>query len=291
MDRWFEVFRAGEYPQGDVAESDLDDIVRNYNPAVYEAPLVIGHPEMDAPAYGWVAALKRAGSKLLVQLKNVPDTVQKLVNERRYSRVSIKIRRTGTGFTLRHVGLLGAAAPAVEGLEPIRFNATADDKEYVMATDDEIREQLRKEFDEKLEAERSQHRQEMAALQRKERQREIALFVEEQVKAGRLTPAQRDGGLLAFMEQLDAGTEIAFGEEKKSPAVWFGEFLKALPKAVELGEVAGKGTEAKDKETADTQFAADGAEVDKDRLALHSKAVAYQREHECTYEAAVAAVI
>ena len=32
-----------------------------YDPAVHEAPLVIGHPTHDAPAYGWVKSLKKKG--------------------------------------------------------------------------------------------------------------------------------------------------------------------------------------------------------------------------------------
>ena len=34
------------------SEADLDGVVQNYDPAVHEAPIVIGHPKTDAPAYG-----------------------------------------------------------------------------------------------------------------------------------------------------------------------------------------------------------------------------------------------
>ena len=34
------------------SEADLDGVVRNYDPAVHEAPIVFGHPKTDAPAYG-----------------------------------------------------------------------------------------------------------------------------------------------------------------------------------------------------------------------------------------------
>lgn len=38
----------------DFSESDLEASARAYDPAKHEAPIVIGHPKHDAPAYGWV---------------------------------------------------------------------------------------------------------------------------------------------------------------------------------------------------------------------------------------------
>lgn len=59
---WIEIFRAGDYgPKGRYSEADLDRIASSYDPALHEAPVVIGHPEHDRPAYGWVEALKREG--------------------------------------------------------------------------------------------------------------------------------------------------------------------------------------------------------------------------------------
>jgi hypothetical protein len=36
------------------SESDLQATVAAYDPAKHEAPLVVGHPTHDMPAYGWV---------------------------------------------------------------------------------------------------------------------------------------------------------------------------------------------------------------------------------------------
>jgi hypothetical protein len=38
-------------------ESDLTATVAAYNPSLHEAPMVIGHPQHDAPAAGWVKSL------------------------------------------------------------------------------------------------------------------------------------------------------------------------------------------------------------------------------------------
>ena len=35
----------------DLPESHIDEMVANYNPALHEAPLTIGHPEDNKPAY------------------------------------------------------------------------------------------------------------------------------------------------------------------------------------------------------------------------------------------------
>jgi hypothetical protein len=46
-------------------ERDLDEIAQEYDPLVHEAPAVLGHPEHDSPAYGWVQSLVRKGKKLV----------------------------------------------------------------------------------------------------------------------------------------------------------------------------------------------------------------------------------
>lgn len=70
MDNWFEVFRTGTHTDsaGNTSQwtkDDLDRIAQQYDPTHHEAPIVIGHPETDSPAYGWIQALKVEGEKLL----------------------------------------------------------------------------------------------------------------------------------------------------------------------------------------------------------------------------------
>ncbi|WP_275100141.1 hypothetical protein [Sedimenticola hydrogenitrophicus] len=40
------------------SEGDLAASANAYDPALHEAPLVVGHPTHDAPAYGWVSKLQ-----------------------------------------------------------------------------------------------------------------------------------------------------------------------------------------------------------------------------------------
>jgi hypothetical protein len=126
---WIEVFRAGDYgKKGAYSESDLDAMIANYDPKTFEAPVVVGHPEIDSPAFGWVESLKRDGDTLLAKLKSVPVEFEELVKAGRYKKRSIKFA-TEPKLALRHVGFLGAAPPEVQGLADAAFRAGEDEKQ------------------------------------------------------------------------------------------------------------------------------------------------------------------
>lgn len=128
FDDWIELFRAGHQTDSngrgrEWTEAEIDQIVQNHS-ASTAAPIVIGHPKTDAPAYGWAQALKREGKKLLGRFTQVEPTFANMVKEGRYRRRSIAIGEDPEkGFYLRHVGWLGAAAPAVKGLADVQFSS------------------------------------------------------------------------------------------------------------------------------------------------------------------------
>lgn len=130
---WIEVFKTGKHTDSKGREktftdADLDKMVESYDPANHEAPLVIGHPKTDSPAYGWVEALRRQGEVLLAKFKQVPDEVKQMVAEGRFKKRSIALYGDGR---LRHVGLLGASIPAISGLQDIKsFQGKGDFSEY-----------------------------------------------------------------------------------------------------------------------------------------------------------------
>jgi hypothetical protein len=101
--------------------ADLDALQAGFDPARSETPLVFGHPKDNAPAMGWIQALKRQGEKLFAQFAHVPAEVKKLVQDRRYRYVSMSL--SPDKKRLLHVGLLGAAAPAIDGLGPVTLSA------------------------------------------------------------------------------------------------------------------------------------------------------------------------
>lgn len=100
-------------------EEDLDSIAAKYNPAGHEAPVVIGHPKDNAPAFGWVEGLERKGSVLYAKLKDLIPEFVDAVKKGLYKKRSISLY---PDMTLRHVGFLGAMPPAVKGLADVAFS-------------------------------------------------------------------------------------------------------------------------------------------------------------------------
>ena len=80
----FEIFRTGTHTSlngqtKDFSETDLDTIASSYDPQQNEAPIVIGHPETNAPAYGWIEKIKRVGDRLIAFPKQVSSEFSELV--------------------------------------------------------------------------------------------------------------------------------------------------------------------------------------------------------------------
>ncbi|HKV94892.1 MAG TPA: hypothetical protein VJW20_20270 [Candidatus Angelobacter sp.] len=120
--QWIELFRAGEYgDKGSYSEGDIDKMIANYDPAAHEAPIVIGHPEHNAPAYGWVESLKRVGQVLMGKLKQVQPAFEDMVRKGMFKKRSISFYVTPNGPALRHVGFLGAMPPEVKGLADVKL--------------------------------------------------------------------------------------------------------------------------------------------------------------------------
>ena len=53
------------------SEADIQATLNAYDPALFRAPLVVGHPKTNDPAYGWVESLDREGDIL----RAVPEQV------------------------------------------------------------------------------------------------------------------------------------------------------------------------------------------------------------------------
>lgn len=127
-DVWIEGFAAGTHKDSMGREKtwtqeDIDKAVDTYAPDNYEAPTVIGHPADNMPAYGWIDQVKRVGegmaSKLMLKLKDTMPAFETMVKERRFPKRSMSFFGDGR---IRHLGFLGAAPPAVEGLMNIELS-------------------------------------------------------------------------------------------------------------------------------------------------------------------------
>jgi hypothetical protein len=130
MTKWIEILKTGKFTAKNgkdvtITSEDIDNLIQGFDPEKASAPLVFGHPEDSHPAYGWADGLKRVGDVLLAKFKQVPQAVTDLVSAGHYKKISVSL--TPDKKTLRHVGLLGAARPAVPGLADVAFEAGDDD--------------------------------------------------------------------------------------------------------------------------------------------------------------------
>lgn len=114
--------------------ADLAAIVAGYDAGRHEAPIVVGHPRSDDPAYGWVKGLRLAEDGTLeAEAGDVDEGFADLVRAGRYRKVSAALYRPDDAnhpkrgvWALRHVGFLGAQPPAVKGLRPVQLGEAED---------------------------------------------------------------------------------------------------------------------------------------------------------------------
>ena len=123
--KWIEIARTGTFTDSSgrpqtFTERDLAAIASAYDPTRRDAPLTFGHPASDsAPAFGWAEQLKSEGGKLFARFRDVPEKVRELVAGGHYRHVSMSLMPDRV--SLRHVALLGAAQPAIDGLAAVEF--------------------------------------------------------------------------------------------------------------------------------------------------------------------------
>ena len=141
------IFRAGTHHGAngsviDYTEEDVEAIADLYDPDRHEAPLVIGHPADNQPAFGWVADLAADGADLRAEPRQVEENFEEAVRQGRFKKISASFYPpdhpnhpvpSASEPYLRHVGFLGAKAPAVKGLETPQL---ADDEDLDTVTFD-----------------------------------------------------------------------------------------------------------------------------------------------------------
>lgn len=126
-----EIFRAGSYVSSTglpvtLTAAELADIAAQYNTQEHEAPITVGHPAHDQPAYGWVKGIRSDGESLLMDYAELEPQFAELVNAGRFKKRSAAFytpehphNPTPGHWYLRHVGFLGALPPVVKGLKDI----------------------------------------------------------------------------------------------------------------------------------------------------------------------------
>lgn len=130
----FEIFTPGKHTAAngmtlEFSEDVLKEAVAGYDPALHEAPIVVGHPKDNHPAFGWIKGLQFSEGKIVAIPGDLDAEFSELVEKKRYKKRSASWYlpdapnnpKPGTLY-LRHVGFLGAMPPAIKGLRDVSFN-------------------------------------------------------------------------------------------------------------------------------------------------------------------------
>lgn len=145
MAKLLEIFKPGKHTDMSgrcicFSAADLQATAQAYSPDIHEAPLVVGHPKTDDPAYGYAKTLSFADGHLHAEPYQVDTQFAELVNAGRFKHMSASFYLPEAPnnpvpgiYYLRHIGFLGAQAPAVKGLKAASF---ADDEQGVICFGD-----------------------------------------------------------------------------------------------------------------------------------------------------------
>lgn len=133
------IFRPGKHrdsngKEHEFSEDRIQAAIAAYDPSLHEAPLCIGHPRSNKPAYGWVKSLDYSDGELVAVPHQVDPQFAELVSEHKYKKRSASFYPAGhpdnpvgdKADYLRHVAFLGAQPPSVKGLRDADFNDHID---------------------------------------------------------------------------------------------------------------------------------------------------------------------
>ena len=328
---WIEVFKTGTHTDSagntrEWSDADLDAIVQAYNAQKdHQAPLVIGHPQTDAPAYGWVKSLRRVGDRLQAFMDQVSDGVKQAVAAGHFKKVSVALY---PNKLLRHVGLLGATPPAVKGLQPVRFNANETYTEYEIMGDnkkdqqqtappatppatpatppatppalpenalfEELSGQIKvmEKAIKELGADNAKLRNDNLALAAKLSAGEFNEFLNDLIRQGRVLDAERDALAEEYGDLYKADQVMTFAEGEKSLVQKFKERLSARAVLIEPPRGSHFATPDRAKNTVTVPPGFDAQSVNPESAELDRKATEYMEKHTgVNYEQAIQAVL
>lgn len=295
FEKFFEIFKIGQHTDSsgnsrDWTEAELQQIADNYNANEHEAPIVVGHPKDNDPAFGWIGALKYEGGKLFAKAKSVVPEFVEAVKQGLFKKRSISLY---PDLTLRHVGFLGAVPPAVKGLTDLKFK-DGEGMSFEFDAFEKTMEVQYQEFVEQLNAanaeiarlksfeeDNSRLKEQinfatMTAQQAEEKSRQIALqmrkaefaqYLADKIAYGSVTPAQAEKitMLLEVLDTIDlkadeAGNKVyEFADgNKANPVAIMKEFIELLTKQVpDTPEMKKAGEAAEHTDRSETEIVAD----------------------------------
>lgn len=271
----FAIFKTGKHTDSsgnekEWSEKDLDNIAEKYDPSKHEAPIVIGHPKTNSPAFGWVEKLKRIGDTLYAYPKQLAQEFVDMVKQGLFKKRSISLYPDGT---LRHIGFLGAQPPAVKGLPDVEFKEDEGNQtfETELTADYEEPGANQQDIIDSLQKKIEKYKQQLSQLVQKEREfeeiqtkyaqilveknkleselekqkvekqlKEYNEMVDRLITEGKLLPKMKDSVLKLF-QVLSHTPVFEFTEgEKTQPTELLKEFVESMPKIIDLGQSTNK---------------------------------------------------
>ena len=316
------IFRTGQHADshGNVLDATPDylrAIAESYQPALHEAPAVIGHPADNAPAYGWVQSLNYndADGVLYANFSQVDEGFAGLLKAGRFKKRSASFYPPGHPSNpipdrpyLRHVGFLGAQPPAVKGLADFADGDNPpptydfDEPEPTPAPPQPENTPMDKTELETKEAELAEREKALAAREAELKRREDALAAEEAareeaeaadfaeglVKAGKVLPGEKPA-VIAILRGMDKTATYDFAEggklTQKPAADSLRALLQRLPVTVDFAEHT-----AADPNTAAKPQLPGGTDDDAARAALDAKIQSFAEQHGISYAEAAAQI-
>ena len=104
-----------------VTAAHVRGLAESYGKNGHRAPIVIGHPQDNHPAWGWVTQCRLAeGDNLKCDIDVAPE-FKELLDLGHFRERSVAFYPTDPP-ALRHIGFLGAVPPKVKGLEAINLS-------------------------------------------------------------------------------------------------------------------------------------------------------------------------
>ncbi|MBF0096274.1 MAG: hypothetical protein HQM04_06585 [Magnetococcales bacterium] len=270
--------------------ADLQAAADAYDPQRHEAPLCIGHPVHDAPAWGWVKSLLIRDGQLVATPHQVDAEFADMVRNGRFKKLSASFyppdaptNPTPGVYALRHIAFLGASPPAVKGLPDARFAEDGGITFYQEFTFMSESERTAKDKEAELQRREAALQSKEAAFAEQERAlklRTVEAQVDKLVQTGKVLPKQQKD-LVQFMAALPK-EELQFAEGGKVVlGEWLGSFLADLPPQVAFGELAGGPVPGVSMPSPQV------GQYDPARLALHRKAQALAKQQNVSFVEAV----
>ena len=132
----FRIFRVGTHTDSagnstTFTREQLAATVTAYNEGDWRAPMVVGHPKGNAPAYGWVGKMRLddSGDVIVDDVEKLNADFADLMENGAYRNRSASwyapdhpSNPTPGVWQLRHLGMLGAQPPALKGLGDVEFH-------------------------------------------------------------------------------------------------------------------------------------------------------------------------